>query len=257
MSEPARREERLYERVAGEVRALLASGRYTVGDKLPSERDLATQYKVSRPTVREAIIALELDGMVEVRTNSGVYVAALAPLGGAPGETDVGGFELLEARRLIESQVAALAASHISTERIGRLAALVADMERTDLMAAEAADREFHLEIARATGNSALEMTVATLWDTRSRSPQYRLLTEKVRAAGVAPRLSEHQAIVDALAAHDPGRAHDAMWEHLSRVIDALLEATEVEAVAQARAEVEAKRVRVRAPLAAIRIPAQ
>jgi GntR family transcriptional repressor for pyruvate dehydrogenase complex len=248
MTEAPRREERLYERIAGDLRGLLASGRYALGDKLPSERDLAAQYKVSRPTVREAIIALELDGMVEVRTNSGVYVAALAPAGGAPGETDVGGFELLEARRLIEAQVAALAATHMSPPRIARLTGLVADMEHADLMAAEAADREFHLEIARATGNSALEMTVATLWDARSRSPQYRLLSEKVRAVGVAPREAEHTQILDALAAGDPARARDAMWDHLSRVIEALLQATEVEAIERARAEVEEKRRRVRAP---------
>ena len=95
-------------------------------------------------------------------------------------------------------------------------------------------------------------MTVAMLWDTRSRSPQYRLLSEKGRAAGVAPRQSEHERIVDALASADPARARDAMWEHLSRVIEALLEATEVEAIARARADVEAKRRRVRAPLAPV-----
>lgn len=249
MTEQTRREERLYERVAADVRAALSSGRYAIGDRLPSERDLAAHYKVSRPTVREAIIALELDGMVEVRTNSGVYVAALAPAGGRPNDTDVGGFELLEARRLIESQVAALAAQHMTLDRTDRLTALVADMEHVDLIAAEASDREFHLEIARATGNSALEMTVAMLWDMRSRSAQYRLLTEKVRAAGVAPRHSEHGRIVDALVARDPAGARDAMWDHLSRVIEALLEATEVEAVARARAEVDAKRHRVRASL--------
>lgn len=241
---------RLYERVAADIRGGLASGRWQIGDRLPSERDLAAHYRVSRPTVREAIIALEVDGLVEVKTNSGVYVAALAPAEGTPAETGVGGFELLEARRLIESQVAALAAGQIDEARLERLRALVNAMSEDDLMAAESADREFHLEIARATDNSALEMTVATLWDTRSRSPQYKLLTEKVRAAGVAPRRSEHERIVDALAGRDPARARDAMWDHLSRVIDALLEATEIEAIERARAEVDAKRRRFRAPAA-------
>ena len=246
MADQPRRVERLYEHVAADLRAIMASGRYAVGDRLQSERDLAQHYKVSRPTIREAIIALEVDGMVDVRTNSGVYVAALSPSGGEPAETDVGGFELLEARRLIESQVAALAAPQIGRDRIHALRQLVIDMDSGELITAEAADREFHLEIARATNNSALEMTVATLWDTRSRSPQYKLLTEKVRAAGVVPRLSEHQQIVDALASGDPSQAHHAMWEHLSRVIDALLEATEIEAIERARAEVDIKRQRLR-----------
>lgn len=250
MTDQPRRVSRLYERVASDVRAALASGRYAIGDRLPSERDLALQYRVSRPTVREAIIALEVDGMVEVRTNSGVYVAALQPAGGVPSETDVGGFELLEARRLIESQVAGLAAEQIDAERIARLRTLVIEMENADLVTAEVADREFHLEIARATGNSALEMTVAMLWDTRSRSPQYKLLTQKVRAAGVAPRQSEHLRIVDALASGEAARAHNAMWEHLGRVIDALLEATEVEAIERARADIDAKRRRFRDKLA-------
>lgn len=244
--EQERRSGRLYERVAADIRAALASGRYAISDRLPSERDLARQYKISRPTVREALIALEVDGLVEVRTNSGVYVAALRPVGGKPHATDVGGFELLEARRLIEGQVAALAATQIDDAAIARLRMLVAGMEATDLLAAEAADRAFHLEIARATGNSALEMTVAMLWDSRSRSPPYKLLTDKVRAAGVAPRQSEYLRIVEALARRDPAAAHDTMQDHLGGVIDALFEATEIEAVARARAGVDEQRRRFR-----------
>lgn len=248
MSSPSSREGRLYERVAAEVRSSLASGQYRLGDRIPSERDLAQQYKVSRPTIREAIFALEADGLVEVRTNSGVYVVGLDPTDTLSAEGGVGGFEVLEARRLIESQVAALAATLIDETTIARLRTLVRKMERSNLMAAEVADREFHIEIARATGNSALEMTVATLWDARSRSPQYSLLTEKVRSAGVAPRESEHSRIVDAFAANDPSAARDAMWDHLTRVIEALLEATETEAIERARAEVEGKRRRIAGP---------
>jgi len=240
----ARTRGRLYERIASELRQALAGGRYAIGDRLPSERDLAQQYGVSRPTVREAVIALEVDGLVEVRTNSGVYVTALAPQDGSLAETDVGPFELLEARRLFEAEICALAAQHIDAEGIARLRQLVHDMESADLMTAEAADREFHLEIARAAQNSAMEKTVSMLWDTRDNSPQYRLLTEKVRAAGVAPRVSEHHRIVDTLETGDPDAAREAMRDHLGRVIDHLLEATEVEAIERAKAEVHAKRRR-------------
>jgi DNA-binding FadR family transcriptional regulator len=243
-TDAARTEGRLYERIAAEIRQALASGRYGVGDRLPSERDLAQQYGVSRPTIRESIIALEVDGLVEVRTNSGVYVTALVPQGGTPSETDVGPFELLEARRLFEAEICALASQHIDADGIARLRQLVVDMESADLMRAEAADREFHLEIARATENSAMEKTVSMLWDTRDQSPQYRLLTEKVRAAGVAPRVSEHHRIVDALESGDSDAAREAMRDHLGRVVDHLLEATEVEAIERARAEVNAKRQR-------------
>jgi GntR family transcriptional repressor for pyruvate dehydrogenase complex len=198
--------------------------------------------------VREAIIALEVDGLVDVRTNSGVYVAALLPMGGMPAETDVGPFELLEARRLFEAEICAVAAAHIDASQIEGLRALVQQMDSADMMAAEAADREFHLEIARATQNNAMERTVAMLWDARDHSPQYRLLSEKVRAVGVVPRLSEHHRIVDALEKGDPDDAREAMRDHLSRVIDHLLQATEVEALERARAEVEAKRRRFAGP---------
>lgn len=243
-STSSRAEGRLYERIAGEIRQALTSGRYAIGDRLPSERDLAQQYGVSRPTVREAIIALEVDGLVEVKTNSGVYVTALRPSGGAPAATDVGPFELLEARRIFEAEICGLAAQLIEPDQIARLRELVEDMESHDMLRAEAADRAFHVEIARATQNSAMEKTVAMLWDTRDNSPQYRLLTEKVRAAGVMPRVSEHIRIVDALASRDPDAAREAMRDHLGRVIKLLLEETEVEAIERARAEIDAKRRR-------------
>ena len=243
-STSASAEGRLYERVAADIRHELGKGRYAVGDRLPSERDLAQRHGVSRPTVREAIIALEVDGLVEVRTNSGVYVTALFPRGGAPAETDVGPFELLEARRVFETEICGLAARLIDEDRLTRLRELVSDMETDEVLSAEASDREFHLEIARATQNSAMEKTVAMLWDARHRSPQYKLLAEKVRAAGVAPSVSEHLRIVDALARHDVDAAREAMRDHLGRVIKELLESTEVEAINRARAEAEAKRRR-------------
>lgn len=241
-----RAELRLYERVAADIRQALSKGRYAVGDRLPSERHLAQKYGVSRPTIREAIFGLEIDGLVEVRTNSGVYVTALAPRGGAPAETGVGPFELLEARQVFEGEICSIAARLIDDARIARLRQLVDDMKSKDLLRAEAADREFHLEIARATQNSAMEKTVAMLWDSRDQSPQYKLLSEKVRAAGVAPRVSEHLRIVDALARHDSDAAREAMRNHLGRVIKQLLETTESEAIERARAEIEAKRRRAK-----------
>src|SRR5579859_6975796 len=112
---------RLYERVAEELAQRIAAGEYPVGRRLPSERDLAQAYTVSRPTIREAIIALELDGLVEVRLGSGVYVTARLPRGGEAGAMDVGPFELLEARRAIEGESAALAAGLISDEQLQEL----------------------------------------------------------------------------------------------------------------------------------------
>jgi DNA-binding FadR family transcriptional regulator len=238
---------RLYEQVAEKLAAQIGSGAYGVGDRLPSERDLAAAFGVSRPTVREAVIALELDGLVEVKTGSGVYVTSQSPKSGAPGVTDIGPFELLEARKSIEGEAAALAAQRISDEELGALEALLAEMESEndhDVVMSEDADRRFHMTIARATQNSAMVAMVEMLWDVRNRSPQSVRFLEHVRAHGVKPIINEHAAIMRALRARDAKGARDAMRAHLSSVIEAVLEATEVEAVERARAAVAAQRER-------------
>lgn len=242
---------RLYETVAATISAGILDGAYPVGSRLPAERELAVTFGVSRPTIREAIIALELDGLVAVRMGSGVYVTAREPLGGKAGVTDIGPFELLEARRLMEGEVCALAAGRMDDTIIATLRTLVAEMggENTcDVVGREDADRRFHITIAQATQNSAMVQIVSQLWEARARSPQYQLLSRKVRAAGVIPRIEEHVAIVDALEKRDAVAARDAMRSHLARVIESLLEATESEEIEQARARAAAQRARLSMP---------
>jgi DNA-binding FadR family transcriptional regulator len=237
---------RLYERVARDLSSRIARGEYKIGQRLPSERELAQSYAVSRPTVREALIALELDGLVEVRTGSGVYVTATSPRGGKAGAMDIGPFELLEARRAIESEACALAATRISDEEVEQLELLLAEMNSAedDAVAAEDADRRFHLLIANTTRNSAMLASVQMLWDARARSPQTQLLSVKAHAAGVTPRIDEHAAILQALKERNPGAARHAMRNHLSRVLDSLLAATEVQEVEQARLRMAETRAR-------------
>ncbi len=238
---------RLYERVAADLAARIASGDYPVGRRLPSERELAQIHAVSRPTVREAIIALELDGLVEVRTGSGVYVLARHPKGGKAGATDVGPFELLEARHGFESEACALAAVRITDDQLDQLEGLAAEMEagdERDFRRAEDADRRFHLLIAAASQNSVVLSTVTGLWEARARSPQYQLLADKAHAAGVGPRIDEHREIIAALRTRQPETARRAMRQHLARVLESLLAATEVEEVERARAKVAAARQR-------------
>ena len=109
MTEPRR----LYEQIAQQLAKSIADGKYEVGQRLPSERELAQAFDVSRPTVREAIIALELDELVEVRLGSGVYVINRLPPARPRGYKDIGPFELLEARRAIEGEACAMAAMRI------------------------------------------------------------------------------------------------------------------------------------------------
>jgi DNA-binding FadR family transcriptional regulator len=242
-----RETQRLYAVIAQALGAKIAKGEYKVGERLPSERDLAQAHSVSRPTIREAIIALEIDGLVEVRMGSGVYVTHKTPPSGAAGETDAGPFELLEARRIIEGGICGLAATRINQEQLDELAAVLDEMATTvdrDVSLGEDADRRFHMLIAEATDNESLIGSVRALWDARARSPQYRHLSTKAHAAGVVPRMDEHRAILAALTDRDPVAAQAAMQRHLSRVIESLLTATEVEELERARVQVDEQRRR-------------
>ena len=234
---------RLYDRGSKGVAAQIAEGVFAVGDRLPSERELALAYGVSRPTVREAVLALELDGLVEVRKGVGVFVVANSPRGGEAAVTDIGPFELLEARRAFEGEACAVAASRIRDQDLEDLESILQEIDFSgDVLAAEDADRRFHIRIAEITGNSAMHAVVEMLWEARDRSPQYRLLTDKAHEARVVPSEDEHGKILSALRSRDPAKARSAMRSHISRVVDSLLKATEVHELEKARAKVDAQR---------------
>lgn len=244
MSEPRR----LYERIARKLAKSIEDGVYEVGQRLPSERELAQSFQVSRPTVREAIIAIELDGLVDVRLGSGVYVTHRRPPAGEEHVKDIGPFELLEARRAIEGEACALAAMRIDDEQLEQLAALIeemrADNRHNEIVMSEGADRRFHEVIASSTQNSAIIAAVQMLWDARARSPQSHSMDDKNRAVGLKPPVDEHTLILRALKRRDPEAARDAMHKHLTRVIDNMLKATEVADIERARAVAAEKRRR-------------
>lgn len=239
---------KLYQQVATAVAAHIASGVYTPGSRLPSERDLAEEYGVSRPTVREAMIALEIRGLVDARPGSGIYVtAARAPEGPAP-ELDIGAFELTEARRLFEGESCALAASAITDDELVKLEEILGQMAVENESAAsvgEQADRSFHVAIAQATRNAAIVMVVENLWDLRYRSPLCAEMLDRARQVGVRPLIEDHREILVCLKARDPRRAREAMRAHLSRVIEDLLTATEIDAMERTRSDVQRRRQEV------------
>ena len=224
----SRTSDRLYQDLARRLIAELEQGRWPVGSRLPAERELAAQYDVSRPTVREAIIALEVQGLVEVRIGSGIYVTR------KPGEHDIPGFgisaiELTEARMLFEGEAAALAATHASDQELAAMAALIEAIaaENRDPRGNAEADKAFHLAIARATRNAAVAQAIEHLWVLRATSPEAVLLHDKARTANVKPVVEEHRAVLNALTARNPDAARAAMRAHLSAVLDALMFATE------------------------------
>lgn len=237
--------ERLYQKLARALFADLAAGRYAVGDRLPAERELSIQHNVSRPAVREAMIALEVQGLIEVRIGSGAYVRALPGEAEAPG-FDVTAFELMEARLLIEGEAAALAAVHIADHELAELERLVEAMEDENRLPGVTtnADQAFHLLIAGATRNAVIRHQVEEMWHLRSTAPNCALLLEKARTANIQPVVEEHRAVLEALRARDPAAARAAMRHHMSSVIDHLLFATEEDAIEAARRDVASTRAR-------------
>ena len=212
---------RLYRQIADQLSALIGSGEFANGQRLPSERELAALLGVSRPSVREALIALEVEGKVEVRVGSGIYVAAPRPVPVAdPTSEGQGPFELLRARWLIEGEIAAEAARNAKPEELVPVRAAIREMEKRERQnrSADTADRDFHLAIAAATHNSALVTVVRDLWD-RGRGAiwkrmEHHFQTPELRAAA----LRDHRAILDALEARDVRGSRAAMRQHLERV---------------------------------------
>jgi DNA-binding FadR family transcriptional regulator len=210
---------RLFRRIAEQLAAMITRGDLSPGSRLPAERDLATRLNVSRPSLREALIALELEGLVEVRGGSGVYVRARAPAPRAAEGDAPGPFDVLDARAVVEPECAALAARRDATARaavaeaFARLAAA-----RAAGLADDEADRGFHLAIGEASGNAALARLVASLWRDQGAPLASRLTDLAVSPARRRDNLAEHAAIAEAIAAGDATAARAAMRRHLAAV---------------------------------------
>lgn len=208
---------RLYRQVADQLRQLIEAGEFPVGARLPTERELAEQLGISRPTVREALIALEVEGQIRIRVGSGIFVtvppSAPTPVRGS----HEGPLELLRAREFIEGAIAAEAAVLVDPVGIKLLDDTLLRMEDAGdtVGTAIALDREFHATVAGILGNAVLVRFIGELFDQRM-TPYFERLsiyfenTESWRAA-----VKEHRAVRDAIAAQDPKQAKAAMQKHL------------------------------------------
>lgn len=211
---------RLYRQVAEQLRSLMDSGEFAIGSRLPAERDLAIQLGVSRPTVREALIALEVDGRVRIRVGSGIYVlpppAESSPAQAAPL---AGPFAILEARALFEGAVARKVALAATASDIRNLDCVLDDMRGKQHPGPDsiAVDRAFHVAVADILGNDAITAVVADLFDQRI-NPYFAQLARHFEDAGSwLAALREHQEIRDCLARNDADAACAAMQAHLGQ----------------------------------------
>ena len=222
-----RGDSRLYRRILNEILVRIDGGEFPVGGRLPPERELAERFGVSRPSIREVIIALEVLGRVEVKNGSGVYVLDCKTQNPPAYDPAISAFELTEARALIEGETAALAATMISDSQLEVLESALLGMARTDSDGAEEADRQFHAVIADATGNKMLISVVRELWAVRTNSPVVHRAYQAICETDGQKRVDEHMEILVALQNRDAPAARMAMYRHFERILNKLIASNE------------------------------
>lgn len=219
---PLQKQQTVAEAISAEILDLLRQKELKPGDKLPPERELAEMLGVSRPSLREALRALSIMKVVEVRQGDGTYVSALKPeelvkhLEFVFMLDDSTMLQLFEARKIVEVGNVSLAAQRISDEELAALHDCLEKSERSvdDPEAFMQADIELHEIITRAADNPLLERFMASI-GTLSRASRHKT----THMTGVtATAVEDHRQIVNALQAHDPQAASAAMLCHLEHV---------------------------------------
>ena len=217
-----------------QVHALLRQGRFKAGDQLPSERELAETFKVSRTSVREALRALETQGLIVSRTGMGNFVADLpieslvAPLAKLLIQEKDALADIFEMRRLVEPRIASLAAERATHGDIERMKAILETQSKTVNRGETGveADAELHFAIGQATHNQALEKLVSGLMEITSESREESLQTSLRREASI----ESHKRIVSAINRHDKTGAQKAMLRHIEQVEESVLSSRKAQA---------------------------
>ena len=232
---------RLFWRIAESIESSIDKGEYIAGSRLPPERELADKFDVSRPTIREAIIALEVRERVQVKTGSGVYV--LNTNSQSNTSQAISAFELTQARALIEGEVAALAASCITDEELKALHKTLVVMENAkNTNSVEEADKKFHSIIAEATRNGAMILSVDNLWELRESTIEIIKDYKNVCSSDTESTLKEHTEIYNALKEKDAAKARLAMHRHFNRLINSLFDTVEAKSLEEVRRKNNEKR---------------
>ena len=216
--------QRLYRQIAKQIQGLISSGEFAVGSRLPAERDLAIQLGFSRPSVREALIALEVEGVIDVRTGSGIYVKTLGKkknpkTSAIDTPAEWGPLEVMRARSLIEAEMAALAAEHANDQDVKAMATALKAMQK-DAQAGRIprdSDIAFHMAIAKACANSVMQDTLGLYLQARN-GPLFERLGDYFESpASWVAAIEEHQEVLHAIESRDPKLARRTMQKHLNQ----------------------------------------
>jgi GntR family transcriptional repressor for pyruvate dehydrogenase complex len=247
---------RLYESAVDQIRSLILANNYEPGDRLPSERELAEQLSIGRPSVREALRILGTMGLIEIRVGNGTYVrdVSLLPymeslitlISSRMKDCEENILKLWEVRKILEAGNVLLACSRMTSRQLEKIEACVQEMERNiknrDVFMSSGV--QFHREIAAATGNEILILIWNNLWDMILRSdlyrrryhPHFRMLHSPQQA------LEGHKKICRALAQGNRGESLRAMEEHLEKEERAFQDVLKIEAKRKERAALDGDR---------------
>ena len=221
------RPKKISEEIVNQIKQLISKGDLKPGDRIPSERELATMLGVSRPSVREAIMVLEAMGFLDSRQGGGTFVKALTegsimdPLAKLVEKRDP---ELLralaEVRMGLEGWSAYLAAKRASAKDIAELKRLLAIMEKQAARGGWDAevDAEFHFAITAASHNSLQMHVLDSIHSIFSATIQVALMEFYRQQGYIQLLLTQHREIMEAIVAQEPERARQKMMEHLTLV---------------------------------------
>jgi GntR family transcriptional repressor for pyruvate dehydrogenase complex len=219
---------KLHEQIVAQIQELIHSGNLKHGDRLPPERALSSIFGVSRHSVREAIRCLEQQGTLKSRAGSGTFVILdeSCPLSEflavAVHREKSKIADIFQFRRMIEPQIARLAASNADHADISQMERIIGDQMQSlnDPVLAGAHDQAFHIALARATGNSVLFHIVERIADVLN------FIRDEVSQTAQRQQLSleGHQSLLAAIRDGDPGKAQKAMENHLATIEQAMLD---------------------------------
>lgn len=224
--------ERLYRQISNLIIECIKRGDFKAGEPLPSERELAKQMEVSRSSIREAFIALEMTGWIEIRVGNGIYVAnqlyrteykkEIIINNSEKDETEFSLRDLLKARQSFETMIAELAARNATEEQCAELQEIMKDLikqkDNDENFLRE--DKRFHLLISEMTGNEVLHNMMEHLWDMRQSTRFIRMESHYANIDLPKSMNIDHQQIVKAILERNPKEAARCMNEHLQHVYE-------------------------------------
>lgn len=227
MELPTLKVERLYRQISNLLINCINTGQFAPGEMIPSERELAKQLGVSRSSIREALIALEITGWVEIRTGNGVYVTNPLPKTAQPhGDEEFSLKSLIKARQVYEATMAELAACNGTDDQRAELREITHDLTQLHVNNEKFLheDKRFHLLISEMTGNEVLRDIMEYLWNKRNSSRFVRLESHYADSDFPLALNRDHDDIAKAIIERDAPRARSCMELHLQHVYDRLFD---------------------------------